>query len=157
MTSNSNGAGPGSSQLDPYNEHLNSLLLNASVHSNFDKYLFQTAILLISSMHSDDWDHLESNVATPQFIPQTYTDNGKLDDGDKSNLQNHGAKVYDSSTALLAGTRVRRAGTGNCLFHSLLETDNTQLAAEMRTTLATFIHANEHRNIGNYTFIQSIH
>jgi len=116
------------------------------------------------SMHGDDWnldeqDRQEQRRQEPaavQFTPRDYSNTGRLDSADKTNLINHGAEVYDDATPYIVGKTIPRPGRGHCLYHSLNETNDIQIATESRVTLANYIHANENMQIGNLTYIESI-
>ena len=113
-------------------------------------------------MHGDDWNldehdrQEQQRPAAVRFIPQVYSDTGRLDSADKTNLVNHGAQVYDDATPFIVGKTIPRPGHGHCLYHSLNETNDIQIAIESRATLANYIHENENTQIGNFTFIESI-
>ena len=116
----------------------------------------------LSSMHGYDWNldehdrQEQQRPAAARFIPQVYSDTGRLDSADKANLVNHGAQVYDDATPFIVGKIIPRPGHGHCLYHSLNETNDIQIAIESRATLANYIHENENTQIGNLTFIESI-
>jgi hypothetical protein len=113
-------------------------------------------------MHGDDWNldehdrQEQQRLAAARFIPQVYSDIGRLDSADKTNLVNHGAQVYDDAAPFIVGKTIPRPGHGHCLYHSLNETNDIQIAIESRATLANYIHENENTQIGNLTFIESI-
>ena len=78
------------------------------------------------SMHGDDWNLDEQNrqeqrrqePAAVQVTPRDYSNTGRLDSADKTNLINHGAEVYDDATPFIAGKTIPRPGRGHCLYHS---------------------------------------
>ena len=128
-------------------------LFTALVIISLSNKAIKTSLL---SMHGDDWnldeqDRQEQRRQEPaavQFTPRDYSNTGRLDSADKTNLINHGAEVYDDATPYIVGKTITRPGRGHCLYHSLNETNDIQIATESRVTLANYIHANQNMQIG---------